>query len=114
MDLSEWMLPALFAISAAPVFVVAGMVSRGHLHLIAGLDAERVRDPHGLARRLSLLLAAVGFSVLLGGGGLMWAGEDRDRVFAVALAMLAAVNGLAIALVVAVARARRDYRPPRR
>ncbi|HZH43372.1 MAG TPA: hypothetical protein VEY50_04755 [Lysobacter sp.] len=114
MDMRELLLPMIFAASAAPLFVIAGMVSRGRLHLIAGLDAARVRDPDSLARRLATLLAAVGFSVMLGGVGLLWAGADRDRMLAVVLAMLVAVNGLAIALFVAVARAKRDYRPPRR
>jgi len=45
MDFDKWLLPLIFAVSAAPLFVIAGMVSRGHLHLIAGLDARTVRDP---------------------------------------------------------------------
>lgn len=114
MDFDKWLLPLIFAVSAAPLFVIAGMVSRGHLHLIAGLDTRTVRDPAALARRLSRLLAATGFAVLLGGAGLLWAGEDRTRQLAVVLGLLVAVNGLAIAIAVAASRARRHSGPPHR
>lgn len=114
MDFDKWLLPLIFAVSAAPLFVIAGMVSRGHLNLIAGLDARTVRDPAALARRLSRLLAATGFAVLLGGAGMLWAGEDRARQLLVVLAMLVAVNGLGIAIVTTVARARPPSGRPHR
>ena len=113
MDIERLWLPIVVAVSAAPAFVVAGMVGRGALHLVNGLDPRRVRDPDALQRRLSRLLAAIGFAIVAGAAGLLWADGERDRVLAVVVAMVVAVNGLGLALVVAVARARGDGRPRR-
>ncbi|MFP7723671.1 hypothetical protein [Lysobacter sp. A3-1-A15] len=107
MDWERYLAPAAMALSAMPVFLIAGLVRGGRLHLVNGLDASRVRDPERLARRLGALLAAVGFSVLLGAAGLAWAGSDEARVTGVVIGLLLAVNGLAVALILTVARARR-------
>ena len=107
MDWERYIAPAAMALSAMPVFLIAGLVRGGRLHLVNGLDARRVRDPDRLARRLGALLAAVGFSMLLGATGLAWAGNDEARITGVVVALLLAVNGLAVALILTVARAPR-------
>lgn len=112
MNLQDWLLPLIFVVSAMPMFFLAGLVGRGNLQLVNGLDPSRVRDPAALARRIARLLAATGFAIVLGGAGLLWAGADSSRIIAVVLALVLAVNGLAVALILTVARARRDYRPP--
>ena len=109
MEMERLLVPLVFAISAAPVFVIAGIVARGNLAMVNGLDASRVRDPQRLARTLSRLLAGVGFAMLAGGTALLWADGDRDRVLWATVGMVLAVNGLAVALIVVVARAKRDY-----
>ena len=113
MDWERYFAPAAMALSAVPIFLIAGLVRGGRLHLVNGLDARRVRDPERLARRLGLLLAAVGFSMLLGATGLIWANGVEGRVVAVVAGLLLAVNGLAIALILTVARARREDGGPR-
>lgn len=109
---NELVAPLLSAAISVPVFVVALLVGRGHLHLINGLDADRVADPDGLARRLSLLLSLVGLSIFASAGGFYWAGDDEGREATVAFALVLAVSALAIGLVLAVSNARRDYRDP--
>lgn len=113
MDAGKWMVPLIVAVSAAPIFVIAGMVQRGALHLVNGLDPRQVRDPEALQRKLARLLAMIGFAIIFGSAGLVWAESDSQRVMAVVLAMVLAVNGLAVALIVAVARAKREQRPRR-
>ncbi len=108
MDWERYLAPAAMALSAMPIFLIAGLVRGGRLHLVNGLDARRVRDPHRLARRLGLLLAAVGASMLLGAAGLVWANGVEGRVVAVVAGLLLAVNGLAVALILTIARARRS------
>lgn len=114
MNTQDWLLPLIFVLSAMPVFVLAGMIGRGNLQLINGLDPAKLRDPGLLARKLARLLAATGFAVVLGGAGLLWAGTDTTRITGVVLAMVVAVNGLAITLIVSVIRAKRDGNPTRR
>lgn len=104
--------PLLIALTSLPILVVAAYVRRGHLHLINGLDASRVPDPHALARRLSLLLVGVGLAMLAAAVGLYWATGNESRGLLVVTAMIVVVNALGIALVVAVVRARRGYREP--
>lgn len=108
MDIERYLAPAVMALSAMPLFLIAGLVRGGRLHLVNGLDASRLRDPAALARRLWRLLAAVGFAMLAGAAGLVWADADGSRITAVVVALVIAVNGLAVALVLAVARAPRN------
>jgi hypothetical protein len=104
--------PLLLALTSAPVFVIAVLVGRGHLHLVNGLDRERVADPDGLARRLSALLWLIGLAMLASAAGFYWAGADDARMTMIVIALVAVVNALGIALLLAVAKARREYRKP--
>ena len=52
-------------------------------------------------------LVAGGVVLLAGAVAMLWAGEDSTRVLAVALALALVVNGLAVAMLVAVAHGRR-------
>jgi hypothetical protein len=106
MRLQDLIVPVLIALTAMPLFVAAGYVARGHLHLVNGLDPARVRDPRGLARRLARLLAAAGFAMVGGAAAMVWAGGEPTRVTAVAVALVVVVNLIALALIITVARAR--------
>ncbi|MFQ6311017.1 hypothetical protein [Lysobacter capsici] len=104
------MLPAIMLISAVPTLVAAVLVARGNLHLVNGLDASRLRDPAATAARLSRLLALIAIAILLAAPGYYWAAGNDSRTTGVTVALLVAVNGLVVALMLAVAKARRDYR----
>ncbi|ALN86826.1 hypothetical protein IEQ11_16505 [Lysobacter capsici] len=104
------MLPAIMLISAVPTLVAAVLVARGNLHLVNGLDASRLRDPAATAARLSRLLALIAIAILLAAPGYYWAAGNDSRTTGVTVALLIAVNGLVVALMLAVAKARRDYR----
>ncbi|MEH6420276.1 hypothetical protein [Pseudomonas sp. CGJS7] len=112
--LHAFILPGAMVISAVPILVAAVLVARGNLHLVNGLDASRLRDPAATAARLARLLALVAIALLLSALGYYWAAGDQTRIIGVSVALLLAVNGLAVALIVAAAKARRDYRdaPP--
>ena len=110
MDASELVGPAVLAISSAPLFVLAVLVGRGNLGLVSGLDPERVTDRQGLATRLAWLLAALGAALLAAAGGFVWAGADQGRIVAMTIALVVVANAIAILLLLAVARAKRDYR----
>lgn len=104
------MLPAIMLVSAVPTLVAAVLVARGNLHLVNGLDASRLRDPAATAARLSRLLALIAIAILLAAPGYYWAAGNDSRTTGVTVALLIAVNGLVVALMLAVAKARRDYR----
>lgn len=85
----EGLLPALIvAASGLPAFALARSFARDR-------------------RRLATVLRLAGLAMLAGGCGLAWAGGDRARIVAVALAMAIAVNGLALAVLFDVLRRRR-------
>ncbi|GAB6197390.1 hypothetical protein [Lysobacter xanthus] len=90
-----------FALTSVPAFLVAQSIAR---------SAQR-RDPDAreanLARLLATFMRIVGAVLLLGGGAMLWAGADTGRIVTVALAVALLVNGLAIAMLVAVVRGRR-------
>ena len=52
----------------------------------------------------------VGFAILAGAAGLLWAGDNETRRLAVIIAMVLAVNGLGLALVFGLGR-KRNRRP---
>ncbi|MFZ5655494.1 MAG: hypothetical protein ACOY37_00275 [Pseudomonadota bacterium] len=81
-----------FALTSVPAFLIARSLRRSD-----------VQVNHLLAR----MMRTVG--VLLAGGalGMLWAGGDPTRVLAVALGMALLVNGMAVAMFVAVLRAQR-------
>lgn len=111
----EMLVPLIVGLTSAPVFVFAWLVGRGRLHLVSGLDARRVEDPAGLARRLSLLLWLVALAMLGAAAGFYWAGTHEARASAVVVALVVAVNVLGVVLLLTVAKARHGYRePPKR
>lgn len=109
--MTDLLVPTILAVSSLPLFAIAYRVGCGDLHWLNGLDARRLRDPDAVARGMARRLALVGVSILLGALGMYWAGADQARIAIVAIVLLVAVNGLGIALVLAVQRARRDYLP---
>ncbi|QWP76186.1 hypothetical protein J5226_21770 [Lysobacter sp. K5869] len=106
-------LPLILAISGVPVLVAAVLVARGNLHLINGLDASRLRDPAAAAARFGRLLALVAISMFLAALGFYWAHGDYNRILVVTVLLLVSVNGLAVVMLVALSRLKRDYRAPR-
>ncbi|SDY45771.1 hypothetical protein SAMN04487939_102230 [Lysobacter sp. yr284] len=106
-------LPLIMAVSGLPVLVAAVLVARGNLHLINGLDASRLRDPAAVAARFARLLALVAISMFLAALGFYWAHGDYNRVLVVTVLLLVSVNGLAVTMLVALSRLKRDYRAPR-
>ncbi|WP_408950527.1 hypothetical protein [Lysobacter sp. Hz 25] len=110
MTLHDYLVPIAMAVSAVPILVSAVLVARGNLHLINGLDASRLPDPARTAAKLARLLATTGVAMLLGGAGFYWAGDNEGRIALVVVALLLAVNGLAVALILAISTARRSYR----
>ncbi|WP_223621625.1 hypothetical protein [Lysobacter sp. ESA13C] len=110
MTLHDYLVPIAMAVSAVPILVSAVLVARGNLHLINGLDASRLPDPARTAAKLARLLATTGVAMLLGGAGFYWAGDNEGRIALVVVALLLAVNGLAVALILAIGAARRSYR----
>lgn len=90
-----------FALTSVPAFLVAQSLAR---------SAQR-RDPDLRESRLAQVLVrfmrVVGVLMLAGAAAMLWAGGDTRRVVYVALAVALGVNGLAVAMLVAVLRGRR-------
>jgi 4-amino-4-deoxy-L-arabinose transferase-like glycosyltransferase len=80
----EVIVPLIVALSGLPALAVAAW--------IGGADDPRSR---GLGLRWALL----GMAILLGAAALYWAGDSRPRVYAVAIALVIAVNALAVSMV---------------
>ncbi|RDZ29133.1 hypothetical protein [Lysobacter silvisoli] len=112
-SLNALLLPAIMLVSGLPVLVAAVLVGRGHLHLINGLDASRLRDPAAAAARFARLLALVAIAIFASAPGFYWAHGDESRTLVVAALLLVAVNGLAVILLMAAAKIKREYRDPR-
>ncbi|MEI2428972.1 hypothetical protein RDV84_24285 [Lysobacter yananisis] len=106
-------LPLIMAVSGLPVLVAAVLVARGNLRLINGLDAARLRDPAAAAARFARLLALVAISMFLAALGFYWAHGDYNRILVVTVLLLVSVNGLAVTMLIALSRLKRDYRAPR-
>lgn len=88
--------PLILALSGLPALAVAAW--------IGGADDPRSR---GLGLRWALL----GLAILLGAVALYWAGDSRARVYAVVIALVVAVNALAVSML---RHLRRDRPGPRR
>lgn len=82
------LVPLILAASSLPAFLAARAFARDR-------------------KRLSTLMRLVGMAILAGAVGLAWAGEDRNRVIAVGLAVAVAVNGLGLVVLFDVLRRRR-------
>ncbi|MDI9240530.1 hypothetical protein QLQ15_16620 [Lysobacter sp. LF1] len=90
----ELIVPAILTISALPAFVVARLMARGR--------------PQGAPMpRLARVMQLVGLAILAGAVGLFWAGDNGTRRLAVIVAMVVAVNGLGVILLVSMGRGRR-------
>ena len=109
MNLQTWILPVVMLVSALPMLVLGIAVRRGQLGLISGLDADRVRDRDAVAASLGHKLLALGAVMVAAAPGFLWAGDDRSRVVQVTIALVVAINAIALWLVFAVAAVKRDY-----
>jgi len=91
--LVDYVIPGILAASSVPAFVAAALMSRGR--------------PRGApVPPLALVMRMVGFAILAGAAGLLWAGEDGTRRLAVIVAMVVAVNGLGLVLLFKLGRGR--------
>lgn len=84
MNTEQVIVPLIVALSGLPALAVAAWTG--------GNDSP-------LARGTGLRWALIALSIFLGAVGLYWAGEDRVRTYAVVIAMLVAVNAIAVSLV---------------
>ena len=85
--------PLLVAIGALPALGIAGWYAR-----IA-------QDPR--ARNIALHWALIALAMFLGAAGLHWAGNEQGRIMTVAVAMVVAVNALAISMILRMRRSDR-------
>lgn len=90
----DFIVPLILAISSLPAFVVAKLIGRG-------------RPPGAPVPRIARLMRLVGVAILAGAAGLYWAGDNETRRLAVIVAMVVAVNGLALVLLFSLGRGRR-------
>ncbi|MBF6023678.1 hypothetical protein [Lysobacter niastensis] len=90
------LVPLILAASSLPAFLAAALIARG---------ARRAGQPGAPA--LARLMLMVGIAILAGAAGLLWAGDNDTRRLAVIVAMVLAVNGLGVVLLVRLARSRR-------
>ena len=86
-----------FALTSVPAFLIGRALHR---------RATRID------MKLAGMMRTVGLLLLGGALGMLWAGGDFTRVLAVALALALLVNGMAVAMFVAVARERRRRDDP--
>lgn len=90
-----------FALTSVPAFLIAQSLAK---------SAQR-RDPDArearLAATLVRLMRIVGGVMLMGAAATLWAAADSGRMVIVILGVALLVNGLAIAMLVAVVRGRR-------
>jgi hypothetical protein len=91
-----------FGLTSVPAFLVARSLARSHARerAVAGRG-------DGVSGLLSRMMFVVAGAMLAGAVGMLWAGSDAGRIMAVALLMALVVNGMAIAMLVAVLRRRR-------
>ncbi|HBK45156.1 MAG TPA: hypothetical protein DDZ67_01715, partial [Xanthomonadaceae bacterium] len=76
-------IPLIVAFSGLPALAIAAW--------IGGNDDAR-------SRGTGLRWALIGLAILLGAAGLYWAGTHQTRVYLVAIAMVVAVNALAVSM----------------
>ncbi|GHH51244.1 hypothetical protein [[Pseudomonas] boreopolis] len=76
--------PLILALSGLPALAIAAWTGR------AG-DAR--------SRGLGLRWALLGLAILLGAVALYWAGDSHPRIYAVVIALVVAVNALALSMV---------------
>ncbi|MDH5834894.1 hypothetical protein [Luteimonas kalidii] len=98
----------VFALMALPAFVTAGWLGAGRLPVAGGSRGMTEGRRRALDSRLARLMRMVGVVMLAMAAGLAAWGGDDTRVLALAAVMVLVVNGLAVAMLVTVFRARRD------
>jgi hypothetical protein len=97
MPMSAYVVPLVLAISSLPAFIAAALLAR----------SGRAKDaPRGGTPVLARLMLLVGFAILAGAAGLVWAGDNETRRLAVIVAMVLAVNGLGLVLLFSLGRKR--------
>ena len=94
-----------FALTSVPAFLVARSLARSHAR-----DLQAGPGVAGASGRLARLMNSVGIALLIGAAGMAWAVGDTRRTLIVASALALIVNGLALAMLVAVLRSRRSRR----
>ncbi len=97
----------VFALLSLPAFVSAGWLRDGRLPVARGARGMTEGRRRALDDRLARLMRMVALAMLAMAGGLALWGADQTRVLALAAVLAIAVNGLAVAMLVTVLRARR-------
>ena len=97
----------VFALMALPAFVAARWLRAGRIPVAGGAQGMTEGRRRALDDRLARLMRMVGLAMLAMAGGMALWGDDEGRVLALTAVMVAVVNGLAIAMLVSVFRARR-------
>ena len=102
---------AVFALLALPAFVSAGWLRDGRVPVARGARGMTGRRRRALDNRLARLMHMVGVAMLAMAAGLATWGGDQARVAALAVVLVVVVNGLAVAMLLSVLRARRGDWP---
>lgn len=97
----------VFALMALPAFVAAHWLRSGRIPVAGGTHGMTEGQRRALDDRLSRLMRMVGLAMLAMAGGMALWGGDEARLLALVAVMVVVVNGLAVAMLVAVVRARR-------
>jgi hypothetical protein len=98
----------VFALMALPAFIAARWLRDGRVPVTGGSRGMDEGRRRALDDRLSRLMRMV--ALAMAAGLALWGGEE-GRVLALAAVMVVVVNGLAIAMLLAVFRARRGGGP---
>ena len=101
----------VFALMTLPAFIAARWLRDGRVPVARGAHGMDEGRRRALDDRLSRLMRMVALAMLAMAAGLALWGVDEGRVFALAAVMVVVVNGLAIAMLLAVVRARRGGGP---
>lgn len=104
----------LFALMSAPAFLAARWLRDGRVPVAGGGHAMTEGTRRALDDRLSRLMRMVALAMLVTAGGMALWGGDANRILALVAVMFLVVNGLAVAMLLAVHRARRGDAGPGR
>ena len=102
---------AVFALLALPAFLSAGWLRDGRVPVARGARGMTGRRRRALDNRLARLMHMVGVAMLAMAAGLAAWGADQARMLALVAVLVLVVNGLVLAMALAVARARRGDWP---
>ncbi|TYT25472.1 hypothetical protein FZO89_03890 [Luteimonas viscosa] len=101
----------VFALMAIPAFVAAGWLRDGRLPVAGGARGMTEGRRRALDDRLSRLMRMLALAMLAMAGGMALWGMDQRRILVLAVVLVLVVNGLALAMLLAVVRARRGTGP---